>query len=252
MHRPEFNGATNPLVAEEWLSSIQVLLEFVNLMDLEKILCASYVLKMDARYWWETVKMRRNITEMTWKDFMVEFNEKFYNQSMLKEKQNELKNKKQGNMTVTDAVLKFNQLAHLCPNMAPNEEERGRRMLEMFRPEFTEIIDTGETPPKTVANCVDRALRAEYYLAKVKRKELNSLKIENMTGAKTRITPIIQVNGRIKATIRHGKVTNGRVTLMDLITRRSNEGTINGIGIQDLSSTFEVRKIAPFECQTEY
>lgn len=150
---------------------------------------------------------------------------------MLKEKQNELKNKKQGNMTVTDAVLKFNQLPHLCPNMAPNEEERVRRMLEMFRPELTEIIDTGETPPKTVANCVDRALRAEYYLAKVKRKELNSLKLENMTGAKTRITPIIQVNGRIKATIRHGKVTNGRVTLMDLITRRSNEGTINGVGI---------------------
>ena len=74
----------------------------------------------------------------------------------------------------------------------------------MFRPELTEIIDTGETPPKTVANCVDRALRAEYYLAKVKRKELKSLKLENMTGAKTRITPIIQVNGRIKSTIRHG------------------------------------------------
>lgn len=48
MHPPEFNGVTNPLVAEEWLSSIQVVLEFMNLMDLEKILCASYVLKMDA------------------------------------------------------------------------------------------------------------------------------------------------------------------------------------------------------------
>ena len=36
-------------------------------------------------------------------------------------------------MSVTEAVAKFNQLARLCPLLVPTEEERVRRMMEMFK-----------------------------------------------------------------------------------------------------------------------
>ena len=71
-------------------------------------------------------------------------------------------------MTVTEAVTKFNQLARLCLHLVPTEEERVRRMMEMFKPELAMAIDSGNYTPATVADCVERALRAEYRLAQVK------------------------------------------------------------------------------------
>ena len=79
MKPPEFKGSTDLLEAEEWLTSLQIILNFMNLTEQEKVLCASYVLKKDARYWWETVALRRNVMTMTWNEFLGEFNEKYYN-----------------------------------------------------------------------------------------------------------------------------------------------------------------------------
>ena len=168
MKPDEFEGSSDPLVAEEWISSIQTILDFMHLNEREKVLCATYVLKRDARYWWETVKMRRNVQDMTWDEFVVEFNQKYYNRMAMRAQQNEFINIKQGSMSVTEAVRKFDQLARLCPYLVPTEEERVRRMLEMFRPELAVVIDSGDNPPTTVAECVDRALRAEYRLAQAK------------------------------------------------------------------------------------
>ncbi|GMN57827.1 hypothetical protein TIFTF001_026937 [Ficus carica] len=115
-------------------------LNFMDLTDQEKVFCASYVMNKDARYWWEIVQIRRNVLEMTWNDFIQEFNNKFYNRMAMKAQQNEFNNIKQGTMSVTEAVRKFDQL-------------------------IVVVIDSGEKPRTTVAECVERALRAEYRLA---------------------------------------------------------------------------------------
>ena len=44
---------------------------------------------------------------MTWGEFVGEFNQKYYNQAAMRAKQNEFLNLKQGNMTVIEAVTKF-------------------------------------------------------------------------------------------------------------------------------------------------
>ncbi|KAL5554706.1 hypothetical protein UlMin_042107 [Ulmus minor] len=103
----------------------------MHLNKREKVLCATYVLKRDARYWWETVKMRRNVQDMTWDEFIVEFNQKYYNRMAMRAQQNEFINIKQGSMSVTQVVRKFDQLARLCPYLVPTEEERVKRMLEI-------------------------------------------------------------------------------------------------------------------------
>ena len=45
MKSAEFEGSTNPLDAEEWLSSIQTIMDFLDLNDPKRVLCASYMLK---------------------------------------------------------------------------------------------------------------------------------------------------------------------------------------------------------------
>ena len=49
---PEFEGSTDPLVANEWLAFIQTIFGFMNITDQEKVTYASYILKKDVRYWW--------------------------------------------------------------------------------------------------------------------------------------------------------------------------------------------------------
>ncbi|KAL5571846.1 hypothetical protein UlMin_021443 [Ulmus minor] len=168
MKPTEFAGSTNPLEAEEWLSSIETILEFMRLTDQERVSCASFMLKKDARHWWATVKVTRDVTEMTWADFVSEFNQKYYNSAILRAQQDEFMNLKQGSMTVIEAVNKFEQLSRVCPHMLRTEEDRLKRMMDMFKPDIALAIESGGSPPTTVARCVERAVRIEYRMAQVK------------------------------------------------------------------------------------
>ena len=61
MGAADFEGSSDPLVVDEWLSGLQVILDFMNLSDQEKVRCASFVLKKDACYWWDTIVLRRDV-----------------------------------------------------------------------------------------------------------------------------------------------------------------------------------------------
>ncbi|GMN47187.1 hypothetical protein TIFTF001_016372 [Ficus carica] len=41
-----------------------VILDFMRLTEQEKVICVSFALKKDARHWWMTVQMRRDVTTM--------------------------------------------------------------------------------------------------------------------------------------------------------------------------------------------
>ena len=45
MKAPEFEGTTDPVVADNWLLDIQVILDFMGLTEHEKVICASFALK---------------------------------------------------------------------------------------------------------------------------------------------------------------------------------------------------------------
>ncbi|GMN29817.1 hypothetical protein TIFTF001_047969 [Ficus carica] len=105
---------------------------------------------------------------MTWEDFIQEFNEQYFNISVTREYYNEFNNFRQENLSVTETVKRFNQLARMCPHMVPNKEEWLKRMIGMLRPEIVVIVDSRTTPPTTTAECVRCVLRAEYHLNKQK------------------------------------------------------------------------------------
>ncbi|GMN62575.1 hypothetical protein TIFTF001_031650 [Ficus carica] len=107
MKAPEFKGPTDPIEADNWLIDIQVILDFMRLTEQEKVLYAFFALKKDARHWWMTVQMRKNVATMSWQDFVTEFRTMYYNREILAARQDEFNNFKQGSMTVLEAVKKF-------------------------------------------------------------------------------------------------------------------------------------------------
>ena len=84
---------------------------------------------------------------MTWAVFVEEFNEKFFNMKAMNAQHKEFNEIKHGSMTVSEAITKLNQLARLCPRLAPAEEKKVRRMMEMFRSELALVVDSGPEPP---------------------------------------------------------------------------------------------------------
>ncbi|GMN35242.1 hypothetical protein TIFTF001_048433 [Ficus carica] len=136
MKAPEFEGSTNSIEVDNWLIDLQVALNFLRLNDQEKVLCVSFMLRKDARLWWETVQLQRDVTEMTWEDFVEEFKEKYFNTEVMEAQQDEFDKFRQGNLSVAEAVKKFEQLARLCPHLISSERDKVRRMMRMFRPDL--------------------------------------------------------------------------------------------------------------------
>ncbi|GMN24373.1 hypothetical protein TIFTF001_045859, partial [Ficus carica] len=163
MKASEFEGPTDPIAADNWLIDIQVILDFMRLTEQEKVLCASFALKKDARHWWMTVQMRRDVTTMSWQDFVSEFRTMYFNREILAAQQDEFTSLRQGSMTVMEAVNKFEQLARLCPELVPSETEKVRLMMKMFRSDIAKQVSAGESPPTRVSDCISRAIRAEYW-----------------------------------------------------------------------------------------
>ena len=62
---------------------METILDFMELDNRERIICAMYMLKREARYWWESVKARRNVCAMLWADFVYKFNKKIFNPTAL-------------------------------------------------------------------------------------------------------------------------------------------------------------------------
>ncbi|GMN60752.1 hypothetical protein TIFTF001_029830 [Ficus carica] len=103
----EFEGSTDLIEADNWLIDIQVILDFMRLTGPEKVLCASFALKKDARHWWMTVQMHRNVVTLSWQDFVTKFRAMYYNSEILAAQQDEFNNFKQRSMTVMEAVKKL-------------------------------------------------------------------------------------------------------------------------------------------------
>ena len=55
----------------------------------------------------------------------------------------------QGEMTILEVVRKFERLAKLCPYLASTEEQRTKRMLEMFKLDIALAIESGGNTPTT-------------------------------------------------------------------------------------------------------
>ncbi|GMN68198.1 hypothetical protein TIFTF001_037249 [Ficus carica] len=164
MKVPEFEGPTDPIEADNCLIDIQIILDFMGLSEQEKVMCASFELKKDAQHWWMTVQMRRNVTTMSWQDFVTMFRAMYYNQEILAAQQDEFNSFRQASMTVMEAVKKFEQLACLCPELVPNETEKVRRMMKMFRIDIAKQVSAGSSPPTLVSDCISWTIRVEYWI----------------------------------------------------------------------------------------
>ncbi|XP_060974481.1 uncharacterized protein LOC133039601 [Cannabis sativa] len=158
---PIFNGSSDSLEAEEWLRSVESILEYMDLTDRERVSCLCHLLKKDARILWEVVRQSRNITTMTWLDFVDVFNRKYYSAAILAAKEDEFMNLRQNNLTVTEYARQFDRLAKFAQEIVPTEALRVKRFLKGMNPMIKKDVKIMVGTNTVYAEVLEKALEAE-------------------------------------------------------------------------------------------
>ncbi|XP_039131783.1 uncharacterized protein LOC120268440 [Dioscorea cayenensis subsp. rotundata] len=82
---------------------------------------ATRMLDGRARIWWESLKSR-SFGQVTWSDFLREFDEEYYTRFHRDKKRHEFMRLIKGNKTVAKYEIELKDLAGFVPDLAPTEE----------------------------------------------------------------------------------------------------------------------------------
>ena len=113
--------------ARAWLKEMEKSFEILQIADDQKTVFATYMLKGEANFWWESKKNLEGEGIITWERFSKLFLDKYFPKYM--EGQMELKflELKQNNLSVAEYEAKFTELSRFVPEFVNTEEKRARR-----------------------------------------------------------------------------------------------------------------------------
>ncbi|XP_063938038.1 uncharacterized protein LOC135147914 [Daucus carota subsp. sativus] len=127
VHPPEFRGSADPAEARTWLKEIEKAFELVKVGEEQKTVFASYFLKGEANYWWESRKGLEGAGVIQWEKFNELFLEKYFPRYVQDKMEIKFLELKQGNLSVAEYEAKFTELSRFVPEYVDSEIKRAKR-----------------------------------------------------------------------------------------------------------------------------
>jgi hypothetical protein len=126
MKPPFFEGSFDPLEAHGWLKEMEKVFKVTPYTEEEKVMCASRMLKDAAKTWWEgaLAYMTAAHIPVDWEHFETEFLKNYFPYSFRVQKEQEFFQFKQGNMSVSEFVAKFEEMARFSHHAEYGPDER--------------------------------------------------------------------------------------------------------------------------------
>ncbi|XP_073035210.1 uncharacterized protein [Primulina eburnea] len=159
MNPPEFIGGSDPLVALEWIKSLEAIFDYLKFNDQDKVSCAVFMLVKAARIWWEATKVTVNVRELKWDAFKELFYTKYFSREVKAKKMKEFLELRQAAMTVNEYTLKFEEGCVFVPFIAENDKDKGEHFIRGLRPEIRRDVHMAKVV--SYQDIVERALLAE-------------------------------------------------------------------------------------------
>ena len=156
---PEYHGDQDPVKANAWLKEMEKAFVLVNLGENQKVEFASYFLKGESNYWWETVRALEPEGVIAWNRFKEVFLEKNFPRCVQNQMEIKFLELKQGGMSVIEYEKKFTELARFVGDYVNSDEKRARRFQQGLRPWLRSNVGTFEL--RTYAEVVQKALVIE-------------------------------------------------------------------------------------------
>jgi hypothetical protein len=101
---PSFSHSTDPLQADDWIKTVEKMLNIIQCTDREKVLYASGILEGTATDWWNAYTAAHDTPNtITWQEFRNKFREHHILKGLMKLKKQEFLALKQGSMSVSES-----------------------------------------------------------------------------------------------------------------------------------------------------
>ncbi|XP_074337678.1 uncharacterized protein LOC141674877 [Apium graveolens] len=107
---------------------------FTNVGDNQKVEYATYFLKGESNYWWETAKALEAAKIINWDRFKRMFSDKYFPRYMQTQMEMKFLELKQNNMTVGEYEKKFIVLSRFMGDYVDSEEKRAKRFQQGLKP----------------------------------------------------------------------------------------------------------------------
>ena len=131
----------------------------VNVGEDLKTNFASYFLRNEAMYWWESVKALEPVEIVTWGRFTELFLEKYFPKYMQNQMELKFIELKQENLSVTEYEARFTELARFVPEYVNTDEKKAKRFQQGLKPWIRSKVALFEL--NTYAAVVQKALIGE-------------------------------------------------------------------------------------------
>ncbi|XP_039115300.1 uncharacterized protein LOC120250538 [Dioscorea cayenensis subsp. rotundata] len=168
-----FDGTSDAMIAKEWVKRVIATFDDMSLGGETRLRVATRLLEGRARIWWESLKSR-SFGQVTWSDFLREFDEEYYTRFHRDQKRHEFMRLVQGNKTVTEYETELKDLANFVPELAPTEEVLCSKFEVGLNLGIRERMTV--TSKQSFKEMVQSALRAEQLVREGKRVRENIAK----------------------------------------------------------------------------
>ncbi|XP_074352925.1 uncharacterized protein LOC141692085 [Apium graveolens] len=108
----------------------------IQVSDDSKTDYASYFLKGEANYWWESIRALEEEGPVSWTKFTKLFLEKYFPYCLQNQLEVEYLELKQGEKSLSEYEAKFTELARLAPGYVSTEIQKVKRFQQGLKPEI--------------------------------------------------------------------------------------------------------------------
>ena len=154
---PAFDGHEDALAAEEWVNELESIFRLMECTDAHKVTCAIFMLKKDARHWWESMRRAHNIdvNPIGWIRFKELFYDNYFPEPLRADKEAEFLLLKMESMPLPEYERKFESLMRFAPHLVDTEERKARRFERGLRSDIRKAVEVLDL--RTYAEVVRRA-----------------------------------------------------------------------------------------------
>jgi hypothetical protein len=171
---PTFANSLDPLDADDWLKSVEKMLNIAQCSDREKVLYASGCLTGPAADWWDSYTAAHDAADtITWAEFATQFRNYHIPVGLMKIKKKEFLSQKQGSMSVSEYRAKFIQLSRYAPDEVAEDERKQEHFIEGLNGPLQYALVAHTFP--SFQRLLDKALAIEHkrvHLGYLKRKAI--------------------------------------------------------------------------------
>jgi hypothetical protein len=128
---PTLVSSPDPLHADDWLKSVDKILNIAQCFDREKVLYAFGRLTGPGADWWDSYVAAHDAADtITWAEFTTQFRNYHILAGLMKIKKKEFLSLKQDNMSINEYRDKFIQLSRYAPDEVADDERKQEHFTE--------------------------------------------------------------------------------------------------------------------------